>query len=57
MNYMYLHLAGKWASEQGADEAIITNGDIKDSNDCIFDNLKKRCLELIKNRVSACNSP
>ncbi len=28
LNYMYLHLAGKWASEKGADEAIITNPDV-----------------------------
>ena len=27
LNYLYYHLAGKWASEQGADEALILNPD------------------------------
>ena len=28
LNYLYYHLAGKWASEQGADEALILNPDL-----------------------------
>jgi para-aminobenzoate synthetase component 1 len=27
LNYLYYHLAGKWAAEQGADEALILNPD------------------------------
>jgi para-aminobenzoate synthetase component 1 len=34
MNYLYYYLAGRWAAEQGADEALILNPDesISESN-------------------------